>query len=1561
MNVSLLAVPSQVSLSHGVVNAPLRQRSGGTMLLSPLEVDLTVPVTLENLLPVAVGFRLTEKERPMLRSEAKDLIRGVIQPKESAYLFWEGIDMDRTWLQLCEIDPREVIDEQHDERIGLPVRLKETTGVAVVPSSMLDDPSPSSASGRKQQSNFATSGSSASWKRMAVKPMKTSSVRWERRSGIGLAGQEKVVLYADFWVRNRSNVDLTIRSVCLGDHHHADLRARPPGTPPDPLVFFLGSYFSMRRGALGTGENPLASSPSSVALTSSSANESRFRSGDSYSHSHSHGHGSSETNGVLNGARGSSNWTTPIELSAVRGSHLVALPNASLMVEVRAAEGRFSRTLMVVVRNAVWLENRSGKALVWTMGDEDESGRVGTGKRVAVHWKGGLQRENPLLSLKREGREWKWSRPLKLNMDGEFAANIYNAKEQQQHIVRVRSRSLKGGSRLLIVQREDRDHPPYRIRNECADISVAFWQASGERVVIPWLMRPGREMGYYWDDSDTPRRSRLLRVEAINHRKEGGRPEQYFDLNIDRVGDHGMVSPSLQVSVAVETATKVVTFSDAAKNGRSSLQGGRLFPLRRPGVSTGNSLLLRQLSSLGRSGGPSPVEELKKTSISIDESSPRSLFRSSPKASASTSLLSTALQEGEGGSKDLSQIPRAESWSTLHAEESNTAEHGRRENKYRDDSILGTTATTATGTQSDDHRQRRPATVVTTTTSSSSSVDSHAPRGLATVAGTALSTSDKAIKRSSSFHVRGTNAVGSAERGYGPPSPRVHGEPDRTSVYGGGGGTATTRVMGMEAFVEELSIDVRLLAIGLSLVDDTPTELLYAHATDVSVNISSSLLNQRRLFNVEMGTIQVDNQLFKPRWPVLLSVMPRRNRTLVDSDETTSSGGGNAREWRPPALTLSVRQSLSSAKQVAMLDRVHLEVKTLSIALEHEIVGRIGRMLRQVMEDPSCDERDERLEKDDEEEWSELTIVDAQQWRTYIGELSVEPVRLMLSFSVGGGNGRREGNDKNSSSSSASSPSPVLERTIAATLGNVESAEFILRRLELRHVFETQDQILGTVQRFYLGQLKRQRLQLVVSNELLGNPSSLLDSIATGARDFFVEPVRSTEGFFAGVGRGSTSLITNTFGGIFSSIGLIPRVLADGLDEVIADDQFALERLAIRGRYGLARSPVQGIYRGVVSAAHGIANGAAGALIDPLQGALQDGAMGFLRGCYRGLIGLALKPATGALDLIAEPAGGFCHLFAIQQLDVPRPLRPPRAFGGQGRSVVRYDLRASLGAEILNAVNRGINYCDEILFEWVELEPGGDEQSSEDLTRLWHAVRRLTRSPGRPVSLTFMARNASKTHVAMTTSRRFLIATIGGTVILECPITHVAETRLGLGSDSVLLVGIYDQEPTSPPPASSSTSPSSSSPQVTLRWPKVECGSALVRDRLDSTLRTAIMTLQGSTAPDQSLTVAAPLHPYELHDFPRADRDGITVPEDQADDQSVHEETNYVELVRPLSSTTITTSHNSPTQDKKQVHSLIATIPTGHRASSVYALVRTLGNGSLTQPQTHSSRDLLLP
>ena len=108
-----------------------------------------------------------------------------------------------------------------------------------------------------------------------------------------------------------------------------------------------------------------------------------------------------------------------------------------------------------------------------------------------------------------------------------------------------------------------------------------------------------------------------------------------------------------------------------------------------------------------------------------------------------------------------------------------------------------------------------------------------------------------------------------------------------------------------------------------------------------------------------------------------------------------------------------------------------------------------------------------------------------------------------------------------------------------------------------------------------------------------------------------------------------------------------------------------------------------------------------------------------------------MKPITGALDLIAEPAAGFRSMMVSDRSrECAEPVRPPRAFwGAHHDQMTSYDLRAVLGQAILEAVNGGESTSKSVerLVSWTHLVAVHHTASDDKvISFLWALMRRST-------------------------------------------------------------------------------------------------------------------------------------------------------------------------------------------------------------------------------------------
>jgi Vacuolar-sorting-associated 13 protein C-terminal/SHR-binding domain of vacuolar-sorting associated protein 13 len=637
-----------------------------------------------------------------------------------------------------------------------------------------------------------------------------------------------------------------------------------------------------------------------------------------------------------------------------------------------------------------------------------------------------------------------------------------------------------------------------------------------------------------------------------------------------------------------------------------------------------------------------------------------------------------------------------------------------------------------------------------------------------------------------------------------------------------------------------LDFEIYVKGVGLSMVDNTPTELAYLRASDLLFRLDRFDTSELMVF--EIGNVQIDNQLFSATWPVALwSPLPDDNGRSRSLQNVV----------RKPVLQITTDGMFPRyVDGISRFRGIFAAVQQLELAADEDFVLRMWLFMLSLLEASG----EAEINKD--EDVSESRVVDSAYHalaalpvrnaggdlpvlvqQLYVERLELCPLKLTVSFT-----------SSRSDTVVRLAGYRTLIRTLMAAFGNVENAEFRLNALELQHVFDTSNHLRSLIIEYYVAQGLGQKMALLTSNPLVGNPSALFDSIAVGARDFFVEPskAKGSAEFIAGIGRGSSSLLTNTVGGIVGSLGGIPRAVSRGLETAVGDKEYLAERDSIRGRARFASSPAQGLFTGAMSFGHGIASGAAGLVREPVRGALRDGPSGFLMGIGSGFIGGVLKPLTGALDLLGEPAVGFRSMMTTSNRAFAEPFRPARAFWGlSSKRLVSYDENAALGQAILSAIGSIEEtrlHVDEQLVAWTPLVTVADNTPDCDLISfLWCLHRRSSPSShGLPKAVMDGHGNpqrAEKMRCALVTQLRLIVASLDGHVLWEHRLSDVIDTKVSLepNSSDCLMIGIKRFRPRD------SRSGNAGTTVAPTTWEKILCGSPARRDVLKAAIRKATL------------------------------------------------------------------------------------------------------------------------
>lgn len=252
--------------------------------------------------------------------------------------------------------------------------------------------------------------------------------------------------------------------------------------------------------------------------------------------------------------------------------------------------------------------------------------------------------------------------------------------------------------------------------------------------------------------------------------------------------------------------------------------------------------------------------------------------------------------------------------------------------------------------------------------------------------------------------------------------------------------------------------------------------------------------------------------------------------------------------------------------------------------------------------------------------------------------------------------------------------------------------------------------MLGRIGKHYsvgaLGQLSA----LLGSFDALGNPVGLISNVGTGVKDFFYEPlegISSESGVIAGVAqgvaKGTGSLVSKTMDGTFNAASKISGSVGGGLAGLSMDDRY--QRIRAQKKAREATSVADGLVMGGREFGRGLYEGVTGIVAEPYRNMKKasekegagtgDAVVGFGKGVVKGVIGMAVKPAVGVLDLTSRTTEAMRNMSRLDQTLVSRSrdmrdpwsrVRPPRLVSTDGK-IYPYSLPDAYAQQWLSQVN----------------------------------------------------------------------------------------------------------------------------------------------------------------------------------------------------------------------------------------------------------------------------------
>ncbi|KAI0535905.1 vacuolar protein sorting-associated protein 13 [Xylaria digitata] len=473
---------------------------------------------------------------------------------------------------------------------------------------------------------------------------------------------------------------------------------------------------------------------------------------------------------------------------------------------------------------------------------------------------------------------------------------------------------------------------------------------------------------------------------------------------------------------------------------------------------------------------------------------------------------------------------------------------------------------------------------------------------------------------------------------------------------------------------------LKLSGIGISLINHQMKELAYITFRDISLRYNESALYQT--ISTSIKWIQIDNQLYGGLFPMILypSVVPKQ------AQETELH----------PSLHAMVTRVKDDSYGVLYVKYATLLLQQMTVDLDEDFIYAVldfskvpGASWSETHEGKLCGEGGDIPEPKQEQSGQDI----------YFEVLNIQPMQLDLSFMR---TERVNIEDKTSSRN----PIMFFVNVMTMAIGNVNDAPIRLNALLLENARVSIPVLTQNISNHYSQEVLFQVHKIIGSADFLGNPVGLFNSISSGITDVFYEPYQGLimsdkpEDLGLGIAKGAASFVKKSVYGFSDSFSKVTGSFGKGLAAATLDKQFQDRRRITRAR-NRPKHALFGVTAGANSFFTSVASGIGGVARKPLEGAEQEGAVGFLKGVGKGFIGLATKPAVGVFDLASNVSEGIRNtttVFDGSELDRVRIARFIPLDG-----IVRpYNQREALGQSWLKQVDNG-KYFNEDYIAHIEL------------------------------------------------------------------------------------------------------------------------------------------------------------------------------------------------------------------------------------------------------------------
>lgn len=460
-----------------------------------------------------------------------------------------------------------------------------------------------------------------------------------------------------------------------------------------------------------------------------------------------------------------------------------------------------------------------------------------------------------------------------------------------------------------------------------------------------------------------------------------------------------------------------------------------------------------------------------------------------------------------------------------------------------------------------------------------------------------------------------------------------------SSMHGASGSASEGQLSDFTEEEEEEEFNQFMLAeinqIGISFIDNSPSEVAYLLLGGLTLRYATT--DKHQFIEALLYRLQLDHQDYNATYPVILCNINEPGQEFLHFSMCRSiENNTNVNTF--PYMSITMREARCEIDYIFISKFVKL-IGILSTNEEqsNEIDGQTAERMAKPVEIPKSE-------------------ADAEKF--YFENLELHPVRIYLTFKL-----NHEGDDSN--------PLLILFKSLGVTFTRIDNAPMKFNSLILSHPFMTLNALMDKIKKHYIRQATVQFYKILGSLDIIGNPIGLFSDIGTGVVDFFYEPAsaitKSPEEFASGLAKGSMSLLKNSVHGIGNFTSKLTGNVGNGIAFLTFDKEYNQQRE--RQASQKPKDIKEGLASGAKSLFRGIYGGATGIVTQPIRGIQEEGAIGFVKGVGKGIIGIPLKPVGGIIDMATRTVEGISN----SSTTIFSRVRYPRVLAENG-SVVRYSL-----------------------------------------------------------------------------------------------------------------------------------------------------------------------------------------------------------------------------------------------------------------------------------------------